>query len=56
MVDWHFYMNTEVVARRCLMMGLSVPNMIMLDINDRETLARHPITRERTEEISHRDL
>ena len=35
-------------------MVLSVPNMIMLDINDRETL--HPITRERTEEISHRDL
>ena len=30
-------------------MGLSVPNMIMLDINDAESTARQPITRERLE-------
>ena len=30
-------------------MGLSVPNMIMLDINDAESTARQPITRERIE-------
>ena len=36
--------------------GESVPNMIKLDINDVERLARQPITRERTEQISHRDL
>ena len=38
-------------------MVLSVPNMIIRDINDVETPARQPITREREQrKISHRDL